>query len=82
VATKRLTTFFDFNSQIGYNTLKEINMRGSIRALVGFLIAFGAVGGIENGEPLMTGVLLALAGLGIMASGVSAMNEVPAGLSR
>jgi hypothetical protein len=54
-------------------------MRGSIRAGVGFLIALGAVGGIENGEPLMTGVLLALAGLGIMASGVSAMNS---GLSR
>jgi hypothetical protein len=71
---------FDFNCCIGYNTLKEINMRGSIRALVGFLLAFGAVGGIENGSALLPCVLIAAAGLGLLASGVSAMNEVPAGL--
>jgi hypothetical protein len=57
-------------------------MRGSIRALVGFLLAFGAVGGIETGSSLIPCVLIAVAGLGIMASGVSAMNQVPAGLSR
>lgn len=57
-------------------------MRGSIRAGVGFLIAFGAVGGIENGSPLLACMAVAIAGLGLMASGVSAMNRVPAGLSR
>ena len=50
-------------------------MQGSIRTLVGFLIAFGAVGGIENGAPLLAGTALAIAGLALMASGVSAMNR-------
>ena len=49
-------------------------MKGSIRAIVGFLIAFGAVGGIETGSALIPATLVALAGLGIMASGVSAMK--------
>lgn len=50
-------------------------MRGSIRTVVGFMIVFGAVGGMENGSPLMVGMALAVAGLGLMASGVSAMNS-------
>ena len=50
-------------------------MRGSIRTVVGFMIVFGAVGGMENGSPLMAGMALAVAGLGLMASGVSAMNS-------
>jgi len=57
-------------------------MRGSIRMAVGFLMAFGAVGGIENGSSLVLCVAVAAVGLAIMASGVSAMNAVPAGLSR
>jgi hypothetical protein len=54
---------------------KEIDMRGSIRALVGFLMAFGAVGGMDTGSPLVACVVLAVAGLALMASGVSAMNS-------
>ena len=60
-------------------------MRGSIRMAVGFLVVFGAVGGMETtGNDLMLIPLLALAaaGLGLMYSGVNAMNAVPAGLSR
>lgn len=51
-------------------------MRGSIRAFVGFLIAYGAVGSLDvdptASELLM--VAVAVIGLGIMASGVSAMT--------
>lgn len=50
-------------------------MRGSIRAGLGFLLAFGAVGGIENGSSLVLCVAVAIAGLGLMASGVSAMRK-------
>lgn len=50
-------------------------MRGSIRTGLGFLLAFGAVGGIENGSPLVACVAIAIAGLGLMASGVSAMRK-------
>lgn len=51
-------------------------MRGSIRALVGFLITFGAVGGMELPEnSLIFLIPVALIGLGIMASGVAAMNS-------
>lgn len=50
-------------------------MRGSIRTLVGFLMVFGAVGGLDNGSPLVACVAIAVAGLALMASGVSAMNS-------
>lgn len=50
-------------------------MRGSIRTLVGFLMVFGAVGGLDNGSPLVACVAIAAAGLALMASGVSAMNS-------
>lgn len=51
-------------------------MRGSIRAILGLIIAMGAVGGLENPEtPLLAGLALAVVGLAIMASGVSAMKE-------
>jgi hypothetical protein len=78
------TTLFDFNCCIGYNTLKEIDMRGSIRALFGLLVVFGVAGAIDTATDaqLLTLIVFAAAGLGIMASGVSAMNSVPAGLSR
>ena len=51
-------------------------MCGSIRAFVGLLIVFGAVGGIDNatdGELFIT-TLLAVLGLAVMYSGVRAMN--------
>lgn len=50
-------------------------MRGSIRTLVGFLMVFGAVGGLDTGSPLVACVAIAVAGLALMASGVSAMNS-------
>jgi hypothetical protein len=52
-------------------------MVGSIRAFVGFMIAYGAVGTLEC-DPVaseLTMAALALLGLAIMASGVFAMNR-------
>jgi len=52
-------------------------MRGSIRAFVGFFIVFGAVGGMDA-DPTSSvglGALVAVIGLAIMYSGVSAMNK-------
>jgi hypothetical protein len=52
-------------------------MRGSIRMLVGFLITFGAVGTIEVNPDanLIVQMVIALAGLAVMLTGVSAMKE-------
>lgn len=52
-------------------------MRGTIRALVGFLVVFGAVGGMETctDSQLLTLLVFAAAGLGIMASGTAAMQR-------
>lgn len=52
-------------------------MRGSIRMLVGFLIAFGAVGTIEINPDanLIVQMIVAGAGLALMLSGVNAMKE-------
>ena len=51
-------------------------MQGSIRVFVGMLIVFGAVGGIDQGSDaqLIPAVLLAIAGLVMMNSGVTAMK--------
>ena len=51
-------------------------MRGSIRALVGFLVVFGAVGGLDNATDGQVFALTALAcaGLAVMLSGVNAMR--------
>lgn len=53
-------------------------MKGSIRAIVGFLIVFGAVGGMEHdpSSSVLLGTLAAVIGLAIMYSGVSAMKEI------
>jgi hypothetical protein len=55
---------------------KELNMKGSIRAGLGFLVVFAAVGGIDNATDgqLVTLLPIALAGLALMASGVFAMK--------
>ena len=52
-------------------------MKGSIRAIIGLLIVFGAAGGIDNAtdSQLPVAILLAVSGLAIMYSGVSAMKE-------
>ena len=50
-------------------------MKGSIRTVLGFLIVFGAVGGMDAGSATFTeGLLLSVIGLSIMYSGVKAMN--------
>ena len=52
-------------------------MKGSIRLVVGFLLVFGAVGGLDNPEnPVMAGIALAVVGLGLMYSGSKAMERV------
>ena len=56
---------------------KGVAMKGSIRFFVGLLIVFGAVGGMDNPEnPVMVGLALAVVGLGLMYSGVKAMERV------
>ena len=50
-------------------------MAGSIRSFLGFMLVFGAVGGLDNGSPLVACAAIATAGLALMASGVSAMNS-------
>jgi hypothetical protein len=53
-------------------------MRGSLRALFGFLVVFGAAGGMDNATDAQLGTLcvIAAAGLLAMASGVRAMRTV------
>jgi hypothetical protein len=51
-------------------------MKGSIRILLGILVVFGAVGGMEHETAsLLEGSLAAVVGLAIMAWGVSACNR-------
>ena len=42
--------------------------------IVGFLLTFGAVGGIENGAPLADGLLLSIVGLATIYCGVLGLN--------
>lgn len=52
-------------------------MTGSIRAFVGFMVAYGAVGTLEadpSASLVLMGAVAAL-GLAVMASGVSAMTK-------
>jgi hypothetical protein len=42
--------------------------------IVGFLMVFGAVGGIENDGPLLDGMLIAVVGLLMMGAGVLGMK--------
>ena len=51
-------------------------MKGTIRIILGFILTLGGVGSIElSTETLpLDGVLTSLAGLGIMAWGVIALN--------
>ena len=50
-------------------------MKGSIRIIVGLLLTFGAVGGIDSGNELLPCVALAAVGLGMMYSGVNAQKK-------
>lgn len=53
-------------------------MKGSIRFIVGLLIVFGVAGGLDTAtdSQLLILLLVAAFGLGIMASGVGAINKV------
>jgi hypothetical protein len=56
---------------------KELQMKGSIRIVVGLLTALGAVGTLEfdpNASVLLQ-VAIASVGLAIMASGVASMQQ-------
>ena len=55
----------------------ENDMRGSIRAGVGFMMVFGSVGGLDAdpSADLLTLTLVAIVGLAVMASGVFAMTK-------
>lgn len=52
-------------------------MNGSIRVLAGLLVTFGSAGGLDNATnaELLPLVLTAMVGLGLMYSGVTAMNR-------
>lgn len=53
-------------------------MKGTIRFFLGFLVTFGAVGGIEasvTDGALLASTLTAVAGLIVMASGARALKE-------
>lgn len=53
------------------------NMKGSIRIAIGFLLVFGAVGGMDSGpdDMLYYQIVSAVIGLFIMSSGAKAMNR-------
>jgi hypothetical protein len=54
---------------------KELKMQGSIRTFIGFMLVFGAVGGMDQPEnSLLLECVLAAIGLALMASGVNAMK--------
>lgn len=52
-------------------------MQGSIRLVIGFIMVFGSVGGMDVGptDYLFVQVLTAIIGLMVMFSGVKAMNR-------
>lgn len=52
-------------------------MRGSIRFFVGLLVVMGVAGGLDTAtdSQLLTLLVFAALGLGIMASGTAAMQE-------
>lgn len=51
--------------------------KGSIRIIIGFLLALGAVGTLDMDPQasILVQVSIALVGLGVMASGVATMNS-------
>lgn len=69
----KYSVFSDNNTMMNK---KGKNMKGSIRLVIGFLLVFGAVGGIDAGNDLLPCVALAIAGLFVMNSGVKAMEKV------
>ena len=62
---------------VSVELIRGLKMRGSIRMLVGLLIVFGAVGTIEVNPDadLLNQMVIAVVGLAVMLTGVSAMKE-------
>jgi hypothetical protein len=52
-------------------------MVGSIRTFGGLFLCFGAAGGLDNSDNLLASLAVALVGIALMYSGVSAMNRRP-----
>jgi len=50
-------------------------MAGSIRSFLGFMLCWGAVGGLDTGSAILPCLAIALVGLGLLYSGVSVMKE-------
>lgn len=50
-------------------------MPGTIRFLLGILVTFGAVGGLETNESIVGPVVAAVVGLAFMYSGTRAMRK-------
>jgi hypothetical protein len=50
-------------------------MKGSIRFVVGMLMVFGAVGGLDAGSEVLPCVALAIIGMGVMRWGIGAMEN-------
>ncbi len=70
-----------FNCKLGHNrsmkSEKGVAMKGSIRLVIGFLLVFGAVGGMDTvPDALLEQVAVAIVGLGVMFSGIKAMERV------
>ena len=52
-----------------------INRVAAFLTFVGFLMTFGAVGGIENEGPLFENAIIAIAGLAVMFVGVNLIKS-------
>jgi hypothetical protein len=71
-----------FNCNLGHNRCmkcgKGVVMKGSIRVFIGFLLVFGAVGGMDTGTDAELPVQLAVAVVGLLSmySGAKAMERV------
>ena len=69
-----------FNCNLLYNSCmkseKGVVMKGSIRLVIGFLLVFGAVGGMDTGTDAQLPLQLAIAAVGLLAmySGTRAMR--------
>jgi hypothetical protein len=56
---------------------KGVAMKGSIRMVIGFLLVFGAVGGMDTvADALLIQIAVAVVGLGFMYSGSKAMERM------
>ena len=52
-----------------------MNRIAAVVSILGFLMVFGGVGGIENEGPLMENTIISILGLCIMAIGISMIDR-------